>query len=76
MSRAGEQERDGEGAYDQSPNPRPFKPSPAEHPDVAKARLFQWHYARGTMGIYYDLYPEDRPAELEPRSTPPRGRER
>ena len=65
MSRAGEK----------SPNPEPFRPNPAEHPAAAKARLFAWHYAKGTMGIYYDLYPEDRPAEPEPRATP-RGRER
>jgi hypothetical protein len=69
-------EREAESSYQQSPNPKPFKPNPAEHHDVAKARLFAWHYARGTMGIYYDLYPEDRPAEPEPRLTPPRGQER
>jgi hypothetical protein len=61
---------------DDSPNPDFNRPSPAEQPAVAKARLFQWHYARGTMGIYYDLYPEDCPAAPEPQPAPPRGRER
>jgi hypothetical protein len=73
MSRPGEKERDDELEHEQSPNPKPFKPSPPEDPDVTKARLFAWHQARGTMGLYYDLYPEDRPAESEPCPTPPRG---
>jgi hypothetical protein len=65
-----------ESEFEKSPNPRPFKPNPTEHPAAVKARLFRWHYTRGTMGIYYDLYPEDRPVKPEPRPTSPRGRER
>jgi hypothetical protein len=70
VSLPGEEE---ELEYERSPNPKPFRPNLPEHPDVVKARLFQWHYARGTMGLYYDLYPEDRPAAPEPRPRPPRG---
>jgi hypothetical protein len=76
MSGPGEKERDEELEFEKSPNPKPFSPNPAEHPAAAKARLFRWHYGRGTMGTYYDLFPEDRPAEPEPRPTSPRGRER
>lgn len=74
MGTPGENELEKEFEFEKSPNPNPFKPNPPEHPAVAKARLFQWHYVRGTMGIYYDLYPEDRPAAPEPRPTLPRGR--
>jgi hypothetical protein len=76
MSSPGEKERDEELEHEQSPNPKPFKPSLAEHPHVTKARLFAWHYARGTLGLYYDLCPEDHPAEPEPYPTPPQGRSR
>jgi hypothetical protein len=76
MSGSGEKERQEELEFEKSPNPKPFRPSPAEHPAAAKARLFAWHDARGTMGTYYDLYPEDRLAEPELRATPPHGRER
>jgi hypothetical protein len=63
--------------FDKSPNPKPFRPDPPEHPAARKARLFQWHYAKGTMGMYYDMYPEDRPPEREPVPAPqPRGRSR
>jgi hypothetical protein len=72
MSKAGDEELE----FEKSPNPKPFRLNLAEHPAAAKARLFAWHYAKGTMGIYYNLYPEDRPAEPEPRPTAPRGRER
>jgi hypothetical protein len=61
---------------DDSPNPDFNRPHPPEHPAVAKARLFQWHFARGSMGIYYDLYPEDRVPKPEPKPAPPRGRSR
>ena len=76
MGTRGENGLEKEFEFENSPNPNPFKPNPVEHPAVAKARLFQWHYVRGTIGIYYDLYPEDRPAASEPRPTPPRGRTR
>jgi hypothetical protein len=71
---SGGTERDDE--FEQSPNPELFKPHPAEHPAAAKARLFAWHYARGSMGTYYDLYPEDRPAEAEPHPARSRGQSR
>jgi len=61
---------------DDSPNADFIRPNPAEHPAVAKARLFRWHYANGTMGLYYELYPEDRPPEPEPRLERPPGRSR
>jgi hypothetical protein len=76
MSTPGETESEAESEFDKSPNPTPFRPNPAEHPAAVKARLFAWHYARGTMGIYYDLYPEDCLAEPEPRPISPRGQER
>jgi hypothetical protein len=60
---------------DYSPNPDFNRPSPAESAAAAKGRLFQWHSARGTMGIYYDLYPEDRIPQPEP-SAKPHGRGR
>lgn len=74
MGGPGEREH-AELEFEKSPNPEPFKPNPAEHSAVAKAQLFAWHYARGTMSLYYDLFPEDRPAAPEPRLTP-RGQER
>jgi hypothetical protein len=60
---------------DDSPNPDFNRPAPPEdHPDARKARLFRWHSLQGTMGIYYELFPEDRPAEPEP--APSRGHSR
>jgi hypothetical protein len=76
MNTPGEREREEELEFENSPNPKPFRPDLPEHPDARKARLFRWHYARGSMGIYYDLYPEDRPAAPEPRPIPTRGRSR
>jgi hypothetical protein len=62
---------------DDSPNPDFNRPSPPEHPDARKARLFAWHSARGSMGMYYDLYPEDCPPLPEPKPEPkPYGRGR
>jgi hypothetical protein len=54
--------------YDDSLNPDFIRPAPPEDPAARKARLHAWHIARGTLGIYYDLYPEDRPAEPKPLS--------
>jgi hypothetical protein len=61
---------------DDSPNPDFNRPLPREHPDATKVRLFRWHQARGSLGTYYDLYPEDRPAQPDPTPSPPRGRSR
>lgn len=35
-------------------------------PGAERARLYAWHKARGSLGMFYDLYPEMRPAEPEP----------
>jgi len=50
--------------------PDPVLPDPPEDEDVRKARLFRWHSARGTMGLFWDLYPEDRPPPEEPKPAP------
>jgi hypothetical protein len=76
MTTPGEKEREEELEFEKSPNPRPFKPNRPEHPAVTKARLFRLHSARGSMGTYYDLYPEDRLPEREPKLTPSQGRSR
>lgn len=41
-----------------------------------KARLYLVHKAHGTLGIYYYLYSEDRPAPQPPREREHEGRER
>jgi hypothetical protein len=65
------------GKQDDSPNPDFNRPLPPEHPDARKARLHAWHSACGSLGTYYDLYPEDRPAQPDPKPEPkPRGRSR
>jgi hypothetical protein len=55
---------------DDSPNPDFNRPSPPESREARKARLFQWHYNRGTMEMYYDMFPEDRPPKREPEPEP------
>ncbi len=52
------------------------KPPLHEHPDDARVRLYWWHKRAGTLGIYYYMYPEDRPpdVEAEPPRTGGRGR--
>ena len=55
---------------DDSPNPDFNRPSPPQSAAAEKRRLFQWHSARGSMGTYYDLFPEDRPPKREPEPAP------
>jgi hypothetical protein len=46
------------------------KPPLYEQPDDMRARLYHWHKRSGTLGIFYSLYPLERPPDSEP--TPPR----
>ena len=36
-----------------------------EKPEAVKARLYQEHRVRGTLGTFYDLYPDERPRARE-----------
>jgi hypothetical protein len=38
-----------------------------EKAEAVKARLYQEHSARGTLGAFYDLYPDERPRAREVR---------
>jgi hypothetical protein len=61
---------------DTQENSQPLIGAPdQEKPEAVKARLYQEHKARGTLGTFYDLYPDARPREL-PNYKPPRERSR
>jgi len=55
----GEKDKDREREY--SPNPDYVRSAPREHPDAERSRLYQYHRAAGTMELYFEMYPLDRP---------------
>jgi hypothetical protein len=58
MTLMGARDKDREKEY--SPNPdfnRPIN----EHPEATRARLHDYHRRAGTLGTYYEMYPDDRP---------------
>jgi hypothetical protein len=61
-----------------NPSPRPPALGEAERYEVERAADFAWHKNAGTMGLYYQLYPLDRPVDwgVEPQDLPPETRRR
>jgi len=41
-----------------------------EDEEALRARLHMWHQARGTLGLFYDLYPDQRQIDKEPDREP------
>lgn len=54
----GEKDHDREREY--SPNPD-FNRPVREHPEATRARLYDYHRRSGTLEMYYEMYPSDRP---------------
>jgi hypothetical protein len=57
-----------------SANPEHNRPI-REDQEALRARLFMWHQARGTLGLFYELYPDQRPIEQEPAREPDKTQE-
>ena len=55
---------------EKSINP-PHNPIDHEKPERERLRLYYYHKNAGTLGVYYEQYPEYRPPGREPQ---PRGR--
>jgi hypothetical protein len=71
MSRPGEKQLEAELEFEESPIRSRSGPIQPNILPLSQRGCLHGTTPRGAVGIYYDLYPEDRPAEPEPRSTSP-----